>query len=293
MRELLDMMGARVERHALSELQETPIAGLSLFRTCVSLHPVHLFYYPRICIILQGSKRVSLGDTVLDIDPSTFFLVAADLPVESRVFLADAGRPHLAITLDLDRALLAQVLGRLPAREPPAITAAGIAAAPMGPELLEPLARLLGLLDAPQDVPFLSPLILQEFYYRLLEGPLGDTLVQFGMGGSRLSQVSRATDWIKSHFAAAMAIEDLAELAGMSVTSFHRHFKAITRMTPLEYRTQIRLQEARRLLLAERLPAGAAGQAVGYDSQSQFSRDYKRMFGAPPASDAARLVATV
>ncbi|MFG1400422.1 AraC family transcriptional regulator [Xanthobacter sediminis] len=291
MRELLETMCGIVERHVPGERQETPIEGLALYRMRTSRHPLHAFYYPRLCIILHGSKSVSLGEDAFQVDPATFFLVAADLPVSSRVFVAADGRPHMALTLDLDRSLLAQVLARLPERTGAAEPSAGLVTAPMRPELLEPLARLLALLDRPQEADFLLPLILQEVYFRLLLGPLGDTLAQYALGGSRLSQIGRATDWIKSNFAGPMSIEALAELAGMSVTSFHRHFKGITRMTPLEYRMQIRLQEARRLLLTQRLTAGAAGLAVGYDSQSQFSRDYKRMFGAPPASDTARLVA--
>ncbi|MDQ0506629.1 AraC family transcriptional regulator [Xanthobacter agilis] len=291
MRERLATMCDIVERHAVEERQPTPVEGLTLFRMRTSLHPLHVLYYPRLCIILHGSKSVSLGDAAFDIDPRTFFLVAADLPVASRVFVASDGRPHLALTLDLDRVVLAQVLRHLPARAVPGLPPAGLVTAPMRLELLEPLGRLLALLDRPDALDFLRPLILQELYFHLLRSPLGDTLVQFAMGGSRLSQIGRATDWIKARYAEPVSIEALAELAGMSVTSFHRHFKAVTLMTPLQYRTQIRLQEARRLLLAERLSAGAAGLAVGYDSQSQFSRDYKRMFGTPPASDTARLVA--
>lgn len=291
MRALLDTMCDTVERHALQECQPTAVEGLTLFRSRASVHPLHLLYHPRLCIILHGGKTVSLGGAPFDADPSTFLLVTADLPVVSRVFLGADGRPHMALTLDLDRALLAEVLRGLPARAEPAAPPAGLVASAMRPELLDPLARLLALLDRPQDAPFLRPLILQELCFRLLQGPVGDMLAQFAAGGTRLSQISRATDWIKSHYAEPMSIEALAELAGMSVTSFHRHFKAITLMTPLQYRAQIRLQEARRMMLSERLAAGAAGLAVGYDSQSQFSRDYKRMFGAPPARDTARRVA--
>ncbi|WP_454915976.1 AraC family transcriptional regulator N-terminal domain-containing protein [Xanthobacter sediminis] len=291
MRALLNTMCDIVERHALQERQPTDLEGLTLYRMRTSLHPLHVLYHPRLCIILHGGKTVSLGDAPFDADPGTFLLVTADLPVASRVFTGADGRPHMALTLDLDRALLAEVLRKLPARAVPAAPPAGLVASPMGPELLEPLARLLKLIDRPKEAPFLRPLILQEFYFRLLHGPVADTLAQFAAGGTRLSQISRATDWIKSHYAEPMGIEALAELAGMSVTSFHRHFKAVTLMTPLQYRSQIRLQEARRMLLSERLAAGVAGLAVGYDSQSHFSRDYKRMFGAPPASDAARRIA--
>jgi AraC-like DNA-binding protein len=251
-----------------------------------SVHPMHVFYNPRVCIILRGAKSVSLGDAPFDADPATFLLVTVDLPVASRVVVADDGRSHLALTLDLDRTLLAEVLQKLPLRPVPAAPPAGLVASRMKAELLEPFARLLSLLDRPDDMDFVRPLIQQEIYYRLFQSGLGDALTQFAMSGSHLWQVSKATTWIKTHFSEPMSIEALADLAGMSVTSFHRHFKAVTLMTPFQYRTQIRLQEARRMLLADRLTAGTAGVAVGYDSQSQFSRDYKRVFGAPPAADA-------
>jgi AraC-like DNA-binding protein len=148
----------------------------------------------------------------------------------------------------------------------------------------------LKVLDRPEEIEFLRPLIVHEIHYRLLKSDLADSLVQFAVSGSHLRQISKATAWIREHYAEPMSIENLSKLAGMSVTSFHRHFKAVTLMTPIQYRTQIRLQEARRMLLSEHATAAMAGISVGYDSQSQFSRDYKRMFGAPPATDAARLM---
>lgn len=290
MRKLLETMCDVVERHADQPRQPTTIPGLTLYRMTTSVHPMHVCYNPRVCIILRGGKTVSLGNAPFDADPSTFLLVTVDLPVASCVVTADDGRSHLALTLDLDRALLAEVVQRLPMRAVPSTPPAGLVVSKMRPALLEPFARLLNLLEHPEDVEFVRPLILQEIHYRLLNSGLGDALAQFAMSGSHLWQISKATAWIKANYREPMSIETLADLAGMSVTSFHRHFKAVTLMTPFQYRTQIRLQEARRMLLSERLAAGTAGAAVGYDSQSQFSRDYKRLFGVPPAADAARLV---
>jgi AraC-like DNA-binding protein len=290
MSELLESMCDVVERHASEPRRQTAIPGLTLYRMNTTLRPVHALYNPRLCIILHGGKTVRLGDTSFDVDPSVFLLVTADLPVGSKIFVTDDGRPHMAATLDLDRAVLAEVLQTLPRRSTPASPPAGLIASAVTADLLEPFARLLKLVDRPEEADFVRPLVVQEIYFRLFRSGVGDALVQFAMRGSHLSQISRATSWIKTHYNERMSIEGLAELAGMSVTSFHRHFKAVTLMTPLQYRTQIRLQEARRMLLSERLTAGTAGQAVGYDSQSQFSRDYKRMFGAPPATDTARLV---
>lgn len=286
---LLEAMCEVVERHARQTRQPTIVPGLTLYQMTKSVQSIHALYNPRVCIILRGGKTVSLGGATFTADSSTFLVVTVDLPVMSRVVAADNGRSHLALTLDLDRGLLAEVLQRLQARPMSSAAPSGLIAAAMQPALLEPFARLLNLLDHPKDVEFLRPLILQEIHYRLLSSGLADAIVQFAMRGSHLWQIGKATAWIKANYKEPMRIEELAQLAGMSVTSFHRHFKATTLMTPFQYRTQIRLQEARRMLIADRLAAGTAGMEVGYDSQSQFSRDYKRMFGAPPASDTARL----
>lgn len=292
MKQLLETMCAVVERHADKPRTPTDIPGLVLYQMDTSVHPIHAFYNPRVCIILRGGKTVSLGDESFQADPSTFLLVTVDVPVASRVSRAGDGKSHLALTLDLDRTLLADVLQRFPARPAPASPPAGVIAAELTASLLEPFARLLNLLDRPDEIDFVRPLIVQEIHYRLARSGLGEMLGQFALNGSHLWQISKATSWIKANYKEAMSIEELAELTSMSVTSFHRHFKAVTLMTPIQYRTQVRLQEARRMLISNGTAAGTAGAAVGYDSQSQFSRDYKRMFGAPPASDAARLMGT-
>jgi len=290
MKQRLEQMCELVERHCRGPRQETAVSGLTLFRADQPTHPAHLVYNPRILVILRGSKTVSLGEAPFEIDAKTFLLVMVDLPVCTRISLPPDGRPHLSLTLDVDRPLLAEVLEKLPFRPTSSTSSAGVVAASMSDALLDPFARLLHLLDAPDEIEFLRPLILQEIYFRLFGSGLGDALAQLAMLGSHLCQIGKATSWIKSHYAEPMSIETLANIAGMSVTSFHRHFKAVTLMTPLQYRTQIRLQEARRILLSQRQTAGVPGSSLGYDSQSQFSRDYKRMFGSPPATDVARLV---
>ncbi|MBW9052875.1 AraC family transcriptional regulator [Rhizobium mesosinicum] len=293
MKQIVETMCDIIERHADKPRTPTIIPGLVLHQMETSIHPIHALYHPRVCIILRGGKTVSLGDERFHVDQSTFLLVTVDLPVASQVFKADDGKSHLALTLDLERTMLADVLQRLPPHHTPTSPPAGIIASELTGSLLEPFARLLNLLDNPDEVEFIRPLIVQEIHYRLARSGLGERLGQFARSGSHLWQIGKATSWIKANYKEPMRIEELSEMAGMSVTSFHRHFKAVTLMTPIQYRTQIRLQEARRILISERAPAGTAGVAVGYDSQSQFSRDYKRMFGAPPASDAVRLVGTV
>lgn len=291
MREILESMCEVVDRHADGERSLTNIPGLMVYKLASNVHAIHTFYNPRVCIILRGGKTVSLGESSFFADASTFLLVTADLPVCSQVAIAEDGHSHLALTLDLDRGLLADLLQKLPLRPAAAhVPPPGLVAAAMREELLEPFGRLLKVLDRPEEIEFLQPLIVHEIHYRLLKSDLADSLVQFAMSGSHLRQISKATAWIRDHYAEPMSIDALAKMAGMSVTSFHRHFKAVTLMTPVQYRTQIRLQEARRMLLSEHATAAMAGITVGYDSQSQFSRDYKRMFGAPPATDAARLM---
>jgi|SRR6187402_2209584 len=286
---LLESMGSMVERHAHLPRQATPVPGLTLYRADQPMHPAHTFYQPRLVVLLRGSKSVSAGEAPFLADASTFLLVTVDLPVATCIYLAPDGRSHLALTLDIDRTLLAETMQRVPPEPVAATRPAGVVAAPMSRELLEAFSRLLSLLDHPADVGFVSPLVLQEIYYRVFRSGVGGALSQLALSGSHLSQISRVTQWIRANYHRPMSIDALAEAASMSVTSFHRHFKAITLMTPVQYRTQIRLQEARRLMIAEGRPAGAVAASVGYDTQSQFTRDYKRLFGAPPAADAARL----
>jgi AraC-like DNA-binding protein len=288
MEQMLERMRDIVERHAAHARHETALPGLTLYRVAHAAHPSHVFYRPRMVVILRGSKTIAAGDEPFLADTSTFLLVTVDLPVCAQVFLDEEGRPHLALSMDIDRDALAEAMARLPAKAGLATAPAGVATARMTPELLEPFSRLLELVDRPQDIPFVAPLIEQEIYYRLFRSGLGDTLRQLALNGSHVAQIGRATQWIKANYAAPMSVEALADTAGMSVTSFHRHFKAITLMTPVQYRTKLRLQEARKMLLAEARSAGAVAASVGYDSQSQFTRDYKRLFGAPPAADVAR-----
>lgn len=293
MESLLETMCQAVERHAAGRRTATPVPGLTLFKIDQPGVPAHTFYEPRLVMILRGSKTVSAGGAPFLAHTSTFLLVTVHLPVATQVFTAADGRSHVAVALDIDRALLADTLEHLPAGTRTSQPSAGVAAAPVTHDLLQPFARLLALLDHPADIPFVAPLALREIYYRVFRSPLGPLLSQLAATSSHLAQVSQAARWIREHYDGPMSIDMLADAAGMSVTSFHRHFKALMLMTPVQYRTQIRLQEARRRLIAQGRTGGAVAASVGYESQSQFTRDYKRMFGAPPMEDAARLAAAV
>jgi AraC-like DNA-binding protein len=259
---------------------------MTIFLARETTKPTPGLYQPMLCLVLQGAKEVLIGDRRLRYDPATCFIASLDLPVSGCIVKASAAEPYLGVTLALDRDTLADLLTDVPERNEPC--GAGFAVSPVTGPLLDSWLRLIGLLDAPEDIAVLAPLIEREILYRLLRGPQGGVLRQIARADSRLSQVRRAIAWIRAHYDQTLSIDALAELAGMSAASFHRHFKAATAMSPLQYQKNLRLQQARSLLVAS-ADASRAGYAVGYESASQFSREYARLFGAPPARDAARL----
>ncbi|OZI30004.1 hypothetical protein CAL29_18170 [Bordetella genomosp. 10] len=277
-----------VERHCVGERLETEVEGLTLFRMTTSVHPAHIVYKPRICIVLRGAKTVGLAQVNFDVDATKFLFVTMDVPVSSRVHAAPDGKTHIGLILDLDRVLADHVLQRLSFNTGPSLIPAAVMATSMRPPLLATMERLLQLLDDPPGIEFLRPLILQEFYYHLTLSGLGQALMQYVASESHLSQINKAISWIKKHYQEPLKVNDLADIAGMSATSFHRHFKAVAFMTPIQYRKEIRLQEARRAMLTEGMPAGVAALEVGYSNQSQFSREYKQKYGVPPGADVTR-----
>jgi AraC-like DNA-binding protein len=237
------------------------------------------------CVVLQGAKEVAIGEQRLRYDPATYFVAGLDLPACGRIVQARADEPYLAVVMALEADVLAAMLPEAPAVDDPA---AGFAVCPVSGELLDAWLRMIRLLDAPADIPALAPLIEREILYRVLQGPQGAVLRQVARADGRLAQVRRAIAWIRTHYDQTLRVDHLAELAGMSAASFHRHFKAATAMSPLQYQKSLRLQQARQLLISTH-DAARAAYAVGYESASQFSREYARLFGAPPARDAVRL----
>ncbi|HWJ74066.1 MAG TPA: AraC family transcriptional regulator [Kaistia sp.] len=278
-----------LRRNAVLGRAETAIPRLRLIRAEAATLPAPSFYEPVLCIAVQGSKRLMVGEQAVVYDPSRFLLVAVDLPVMACIVDATPATPYLCATLRLDRLAIVEMLAGLPAAAEGAGQGVGMAIGPLGTDLLDPVLRLVRLVEQPGDAAVLAPLAEREILYRLLTGPAGAVLRQMVAHNSRLARVDRAIDWIKRHFNQPMRIDSLAEIAGMSPASLHRHFKAVTAMSPLQFQKQIRLLEARRRLVSESLDAGMIGFAVGYESQSQFSREYARLFGAPPGRDAARL----
>lgn len=282
-------LAALIARHQPRPgMEGTAVPRLSLIRAEALCAPIPSVYEASLCLIAQGSKRVSLGDHTLVYDASRVLLVSVDLPLVGHVLEASAAAPYLCCKIDIDQAVLADLMIAQGGPAPRAEQAA-LAAYPGDAELIDAACRLVRLLDRPDSIAMLAPLIGREILYRVLTGPQGAALRQVAVADTRLGQVSRAIAQIRGCFHERLRIEEIAAAAGMSASSLHQHFKAVTRMTPLEYRAQLRLQEARRLMLAEGVPAGSAGFAVGYDSPSQFSREYARLFGAPPRRDIARL----
>ncbi len=287
----LALLTETLSRHAPDDgTYSCPLPGVKLIRSSTPTMPMPVIYEPTLCLVAQGRKRAVLGNTAYIYDPASYLLASVDLPVMGSVIAATAEHPYLCLQIDLDMAILGELAIRHPAdhsgqeRVPP-----GLMLNHTTPELLDSAVRLARLLDTPADIDALAPLTMSEILYRLLMGPSGNSLRQMAQAGSRLSQISRAIIWIRTNYRDACPIEQAAEIASMSRSSFHAHFKAVTSMSPLEFRTQLRLQEAQRLMVGDGLDAASAGFNVGYGSPSQFSRDYTRVFGQPPARHAGSL----
>lgn len=288
----MDALASLIARHAPEDgMQDMPVPGLAVIRYAAPTDRVPVLHQPAVCIIAQGAKVVMLGEETYRYDSASHLVVSVDLPLTGQVVEASPARPYLCVRIDLEPALLNELMLQQPP-EPGGESSRGIHLSRTTPELADAATRLLGLLERPQDAAVLAPLIRREIHYRLLTGDQAGIVRQIGTPDSRLSQVNRAIAWIRANFARPFSIEAVARAAGMSASALHQHFKAVTAMSPLQYQKQIRLQEARRLMLGEGRDAQAAGFQVGYESPSQFSREYARLFGAPPARDAARLRAS-
>lgn len=274
-------------------IHATAIPRVALIRSSRPSEPTHAVHEPAVCIIAQGRKQVMLGEQIFIYDREKYLIVSVDVPVVGQVIEASAQEPYLCLRLDLDPGMLSALMMELGmARTAGDAPGASLALSAVTPELLDAAARLVRLLATPADIPILAPLAEREILYRLFHGEQAHRLRQIAVAESKLQQINRAIGWIKSHYQEPIRIEDAAAKANMSTSAFHHHFKQVTSMSPLQYQKQLRLQEARRLMLGQAMDAATAGFNVGYDSPSQFSREYSRLFGAPPLRDIARLRAT-
>ncbi len=264
--------------------------GLRLLHASSPSPKDHGVSSPAFCVIAQGSKEVLLGDDCYRYDANRYLITAAALPIASRITEASEERPYLGVVLGLDPALVSSVMveaGHPAPGEKAAVRAFDVS--PLDAGLLDAVVRLVGLLDAPaEEARFLRPLITREIVFRLLRGEQGGRLRQIAVLGGHAHRIARAIERLREDFDRPLRIEDIARESGMSVSGFHHHFKAVTAMTPLQFQKQLRLQEARRLMLGEDLDAASAGYRVGYGDASHFTREYKRLFGAPPMHDVER-----
>lgn len=250
---------------------------------------MHMLQRPALCIIAQGAKQVMLGDNVVTYGPASYLVASLDLPITGVVTRASIETPYLCFCLYLDIETLAELLMTVPDSTPLQDTGPGLSLHPMTAEIIDAATRLTALLASPRDAAILAPMVERELLFRLLTGPTAGLIRAIATGDSRIAQIARAIGWLKTHFREGFSGTHLARLAGMSLSSFHDHFRRATSMTPLQYQKQLRLQEARRLMMSDRIAAAEAADRVGYESPSQFSREYRRLFGAPPARDAVRL----
>jgi len=269
---------------------KTPDPDLTLCRRDDPTEPTAVVYEPSLSLVIQGCKQVVLADETFVYTPDDFLITLVDIPTVGRVLEASPERPLLAVLLKLDPRAIAQLIidSDLPPLSTPNVGRA-MTLSPVSLPLLSAVQRLLDLLDSPRDLPILGPLIQREILYRLLCSEQGNRLRQIGSVGSQGHQIARAIDWLKAHYAEPLNVQLLATRVGMSPSAFHHHFRTLTSLSPLQYQKKLRLHEARRLMLVEQADSGTAGLRVGYESPSQFSREYSRLFGDPPLRDISHL----
>jgi AraC-like DNA-binding protein len=285
-----DELVERIARAVRADGRVEPLNGLRLYRVSSPTESVHGVSGFAFCVIAQGSKEVFLGSTRYQYDPMHYLLATAELPVVSQIIEASPERPYLSFRLELDPNLVGSVMvetGHVSARSHADVRAINVS--PLDANLLDAVVRLVRLLDTPAEAPFLAPLITREVVFRLLKGEQGDRLRHIALQKGHSHRIIRAIDLLRREFDQPLRIDDIARELGMSVSSFHHHFKAVTAMSPLQFQKQIRLQEARQLMLGEGLDAASAGYHVGYNDAAHFSREYKRLFGLPPLRDVERL----
>lgn len=261
----------------------TSIPNLTFYRRDEPTEPASCMVEPSVALVVQGAKRALLGDNAYRYDIKRFLITSLDLPVMMHVIDASPNRPYMGMVLKLDLHVVAELMMQSGMPPPPEhVSDRGMELGETTPHLLQAFKRLLDLLDDPASIPVLSPLVQREICYRLLTSDQGARLWQIASVGSQSHRIAKAIDWLKSHYASPLRIEEIAANVQMSTSSFHHHFRLLTAMSPLQFQKWLRLNEARRLMLIERLDASTAAFQVGYESPSQFSREYSRLFGAPP-----------
>lgn len=267
---------------------ETGIPRVAMVQGEIPAHRLAAVYDPMINLILTGSKTMTVGARSLHYDPATYFVMSVDLPAVGAVHPAASGEPYLAISLTLDPVVVAALIRDLPAPVCRTLYGSGFSVAPVNDELLDAWIRMLRLMQRPDEIAVLAPGYEREILFRVLQGPLGWMLRDIAAPDTALSRISVAINWIRDNFSEPIRVEALAGMAALSVSAFHRHFKAVTALSPLQYQKRIRLLHARAQLIAGQGSATSIAFGVGYESPNQFSREYARLFGLPPSRDLAQ-----
>lgn len=280
----------RLAARAENRRTETGIPRVAMVQGKIPEHELAAVYDPMINLILTGSKTMTVGERTFRYDPATYFVMSVDLPAVGSVHPSETGEPYLAVSLTLEPTIVAALLADLSGPGGGELYSPGFSVAPVTEELLDAWLRMLRLIDRPGDIPALAPAYERELLYRVLQGPHGWMLRDIAAPGTALSRIRVTIQWIRENFTRPLKVEALASMAALSVSAFHRHFKAVTALSPLQYQKRIRLLHARSLLIAGEGSTTAVAFGVGYESATQFSREYSRFFGLPPSKDTRRIV---
>lgn len=280
----------RLAAHAENRRTDTGIPRVAMVQGEIPEHQLAAVYDPMINLILTGSKTMTVGERTLRYNPATYFVMSVDLPAVGSVHPAETGEPYLAVSLTLEPTIVANLLADIPKPAGGDLYSPGFSIAPVTDELLDAWVRMLRLMERPADVAALAPAYEREILYRVLQGPHGWMLRDIAAPGTALSRVGIAIQWIRTNFTLPLRVEALAQMAALSVSAFHRHFKAVTALSPLQYQKRIRLLHARALLIAGEGNTTSVAFGVGYESATQFSREYSRFFGLPPSKDTLQIV---
>lgn len=283
-------LSSLISRYVSGDGVLEPFHGLNLARSSSPSEPIYGVYAPSFCVIAQGAKEARLGETRYRYDPAHYLVVSAELPITFQVTEASEAAPYLGFRLNLDPTLIGSVMVEAGIPSPQRQTTfQAVGVSPLDEGLFDAVVRLVRLLECPSDVRYLAPLITREIIYRLLVGNQAHRLRHIARMGGQTQRIIEAIDWFRNNFDQPLRVDEIAREFGMSVSGFHHHFKEVTTMSPIQFQKQLQLQEARRLMVSEGLDVTSAGYRVGYRNVSQFSREYKRMFGAPPLREVERL----
>jgi AraC-like DNA-binding protein len=281
---------AYIDAHGGDGSFPTPVPGVAVARASQLVMPHHRIYKPTICLVLQGAKQIMTGDRVLDYGENQLLIVTVEMPASGQIVSASPERPYLGLNIDFDAAIMREVMDDLEKPPKPANEGVpGVFVQDFDAALEDCVRRLIQLTQMPKAIPVLCRSIMREICYWLLTGPNGGEICKLALPGSHMRRMTDAIYLLRENFAEPVRIEQLASVARMSPSSFHQHFKTLTSMTPLQYQKHLRLLEARRLMVADGVNVASAAYQVGYESASQFSREYARMFGMPPKRDVAEI----